>query len=143
MKNINIKYGTILKKAEQFEKLQTELSGLIQIIKDSKVCGVAELCNKSGVPINKFYKGLQENKFTADQIVRIFRTLTELQSFHETVQQHLPNLLEISNVRNYVLLEQIQMTDKQFLHRLEKKNLTKTEIQKIFVALMELSSSNV
>lgn len=142
MENINIKYGTILKKAEQFEKLQKELSELIKITKESKVCGVAELCSKSDVPINKFYKGLQENKFTVEQIVRIFRTLIEIQSFHEIVQHYLSNLVQISNVRNYVLLQQIQMTDRQFLHRLDKKNFTKTELQKIFIALMELSNPN-
>ena len=142
MKNINIKYGTILKKAEQFEKLQSELSELIKLIKDSKVCGVAELCKKSDVPINKFYKGLQDNKFTVEQIVRIFRTLIEIKSFHETVQLYLPNLLEISNVRNYVFLQKIEMNDKQFCNHLQKKNFDKIDIQKIFVALMELSNSN-
>lgn len=139
MKNIGIKYGEILKKAEQYEKLQ---KGFSELIKESKVFGISELCKRANLSTVTYYKAVNNNSFNHEQMVRIFRAIIEVQNIYDLIQQNLSILIENSNVKNSELIKQIGMSEVRFYNGLSQKNFNTTDLHKIFVALMKLSNPN-
>jgi predicted transcriptional regulator len=75
MKNINIKYGEILKKAEQFEKLQEELS---QVIKSSNI-NKTQLLQRIEMSETALYFRFKEKDFNAEQLIQIFTAILDIQ----------------------------------------------------------------
>lgn len=138
MKDINIKYGAVLQKAEQFEKLQEELS---KLIKESKVFGIGELCKRANLSTVTYYQAIGTNSFNHEQIVRIFKAILEVQSIYNTLHSNLPQLLEISNVKNSELINKIGMSEIRFYNGLSQKNFNTTDLHQIFTAIMELNNS--
>jgi predicted transcriptional regulator len=138
MKNKNVKYGEILNKAEQYEKLQ---EGLSELIKESKVFGIVELCKHANLSTVTYYKALNSNSFNSEQMVRIFKAIIEVQNIYNTLQQNLPHLLEILNVKNSELIDKIGMSEIRFFNGLSQKNFNTTDLHKIFTTIMKLNNS--
>lgn len=73
-----MKLGKLYKTAEQFEKLQKELPVLIELSNINKT----ELRNKVKISESCFYKNLKEKSFNADQLIRLFRAMVEIQNYN-------------------------------------------------------------
>lgn len=76
MKNKNSKYGDILKKAEEFEKLQEEFS---KLIKESNI-NKTQLAMKVEMSISHFYSKLNNKNFTASELIKVVDTILSEQN---------------------------------------------------------------
>jgi len=78
MKNKNLKYGEILNKAEQFEKLQ---EGLSKLIKQSNI-NKTQLAIKVDMSISYFYSKLNAKDFNAEQLIKVCTAIVETQNYN-------------------------------------------------------------
>jgi predicted transcriptional regulator len=71
-----MRLGELYKKAEQFEKLQKELPVLVRLSNINK----RDIFKRAGMSESHFYRRLNEQSFSAEQLVKIFTAIVELQN---------------------------------------------------------------
>lgn len=72
-----MKLGSLYKQAEQFEKLQKELPVLIKLSNVNK----QELFKRCRIAETHFYRKLNARSFNAEQLIRIFTAIIEMENF--------------------------------------------------------------
>lgn len=75
-----MKLGILYKNSEEFKKLQNELSHLITVSNVNK----REIMRKTRFSESHFYNKLKNRSFTADQLIRIFTAIIEIQNLSES-----------------------------------------------------------
>jgi predicted transcriptional regulator len=73
-----MRLGPLYKKAEQFEKLQKELPVIIQLSNVKK----QDLFRRAGMSESRFYKGMNDKSFTAEQLIKILTAIVEIQNLN-------------------------------------------------------------
>jgi predicted transcriptional regulator len=78
-----MRLGQLYKEAEEFRRLQKELPVLVRLSNVSK----RDVFKRAGMSESHFYRRLNEQSFTADQLIKIFTAIVELQNFQTVKTQ--------------------------------------------------------
>lgn len=78
-----MKLGQLYKEAEEFKKLQMGLPVLVRLSNVSK----RDVFKRAGMSEAHFYRRLNEKSFSADQLIKIFTAIVELQNLQTAKTQ--------------------------------------------------------